>query len=169
MSPELPDWVEENRLAIGLIVAAVIVSAVLVIGMNGPQATDGPTDANDTGDQDQSPSETGDNFTQYPDADDEKVQSGSQGAEVQASINISSWAASPSSVSIDIGNAVRFNNQVDHAVLINWRDTEMDNVTIEAGSSYTARFRGFEYFTIYSAVDDVEGGWPLKGRIDAAS
>lgn len=162
LEAKLPDIVRKNKLAIGLIGAAILVSVLLVLaGAGGDPAPSVPdTDTNDTDDG------PGTNFSQNAGANETRVGGDVSEANRTYVMNITSSGIDPSSVEIAVGDAVRLNNLNDYAVVVDWEDANSGaNVTIEARSSFATRVRGTEYFLVYPQDPDarrVMYGGPIQ-------
>ncbi|MDY6769933.1 MAG: hypothetical protein SVU88_03090 [Candidatus Nanohaloarchaea archaeon] len=103
-----------------------------------------------------------DEFEQYADADEETGTTETQGATVGATITVGEFGVDPASVTIDTGQAVRWTNEKDFPVRLEFDRTPQTPV-IPPGGTQEMRFRGITYYDVYNADSGEQIG---SGRIN---
>lgn len=164
MEAKLPDWFRQNQLAIGLIVAAVLVSLVLAVVDTGMMET--PSQDGDGPNSSVSDTDPGVDFDEAAGGNETRVGGDASEANETHDMDITANGIDPSSIEIAQGDAIRLNNLNDYPVVVDWEDVDSGaNVTIEGGSSYAVRVRGTEYFKVYPQdpdARDVMYGGPIQ-------
>lgn len=122
-----------------LVVIVVAAAAFLFMGGAGQQKTTGPAQ-NDTQDQG--------NFSDYAGASEDTGKKVGETAEIQATFHIKKYGIAPATAEISIGAAVKFVNENDFPVRLEFDRTPQTPV-LQPGESLAMKFRGITYFTAY--------------------
>lgn len=143
------------------VLAVVVVAAVVVAGagyylMQGGslQLPEQPDDQ--TGDEQQN--ET-DSFDQYASADEESGSTDTEGATIGQTISIDEFGVTPARATIQVGEAVRWENEREEPVRLEF-DRTSQTPTIQPGGSLEMRFRAVTYYDVFNADTDdkITGG-----------